>query len=211
MNRRLLVLLLSAAAAAAPSDSGAAGDGAQWIAAFSWSPQYCRDNLASHEPQCATPEGFALSKLIRVKDGALLENCGDDPMPERLVLRLMSTTLLSREQIRQTWQRYGTCSGQTASEYAGLLEYIEGRVNWPASFNPDDRIPDYPLIDLADQISHANPTLDYRNMQFQCKGPWLEQVQICMDSGFHYTAQACPAVSSCGDQVKLRSFQKHAY
>lgn len=206
-SKYLLGAALAATSLACTSFRAWADDTSSWVASYYWSPQYCDDNLSSREPQCMQPHGFLVEELIHIKDGRNLENCGgEQPLDKNLVNRLMSVTL-NRQGTEAKWLRYGACSGFSASEYAGQIEFMDRRVTWPSAYDPMYTYKNVGLIQLAQQISSENPDLNLQNMTFTCKGAWLESIELCMTSDFGYAHASCPKANSCGDKVNLRQFQ----
>jgi ribonuclease I len=213
---RLFLLILIAGAAAAPqvkadSESAAAGSASGWIADYFWSPQYCREDLQSHEPQCIQPHGFVIRELIRKVSGVEQEHCDNESISRELLDRAIEFTF-NMLKTKEAWDQYGKCGGVNASEYVGLLEYINRKIQWPDEYDPTVAGNKAVTAELAGEISQLNPGLNDQTMVFQCNGPWLEKIQICMDSDFKYDKISCPAApGNCGDTVKFRPYQSRLY
>ena len=205
-GRQLFLAVLTILAGTAYVPASADPESA-WIATYNWSPQYCMDVLGSREPQCMQPHGFVFRNLIRTRGGAALENCDDEESISRDIIERLMSIMLNKDQIKAAWNRYGKCSGHSASEYAGLIEYIDRRIEWPSAYDPQNAGIEVKIIAMARQFSAANRGLDYQSIIFRCKGPWLEQIQLCLNADFNYDRASCPSANTCRDDVRLRSFQ----
>lgn len=183
----------------APPSAVAAG----WTISFSWSPEFCKRNLGSKELQCLQEHYFVLSGLAPRFEG-LAPACQDDSLPRELLPRALDV-MHNEVRLKKAWRTQGACSGLGAAEYVLQLERAQRRVSMPDLFRQTPREGlQLPQDEFRQALLRDNPGLRADAVALQCRGDWLESIDVCVDGGFGFRACPAPQRSDCPDRLRLR-------
>lgn len=200
--RRLLlaVLLLYAATCGARAPDA-------WVITLLWSPEYCRINIGSDEPQCQQERYFELGGLEPRFVGADVPDCESGRLPPEVLERAM-ITLPNKALLRRTWRRQGACSGLGLDEYLVQLDRARRRVIVPDEYGAVQK---KPLVTskaaLLEAFRQSNPGLEPDHIAPRCKGKWLYELRVCVDGDFRFQRCTVDVADQCPDQVKLRALK----
>jgi ribonuclease T2 len=176
---------------------------AGWTLSFSWSPEFCKRNLGSKELQCLQEHYFVLSGLAPRFEGHE-PACQEEGLPRELLPRALDV-MHNEVRLKKTWRTQGACTGLGAGEYVLQLERAQRRLSMPELFRQTPREGlQLSQDEFRQALARDNPGLQADAVALQCRGGWLESIDVCVDHGFGF--QACPAGqrNDCPDPLKLR-------
>jgi ribonuclease T2 len=172
--------------------------------ALSWSPQHCADHAGSDSFQCARGTnrfGFVLHGLWPAGTG------GDWPqycrpaqrMPFATIRRNLCATPSARL-LQHEWAKHGTCMSRTPDAYFDRARGLFGALRFPDMAQVTDRqrwtVGQFKRT-LAATNRRQGAALDARAVQVTLnREGWLEEVLLCLDRRFAYTA--CPEAARRG-------------
>lgn len=178
-----------------------------WILALGWSPEYCDDHVGSKETQCIEEHYFLISGLRPDFRGGEPSSCkvGEGVTKERLNQLLY--VIPNKTTLRQLWRDHGACSGLGIDEYFVQVDRAARRVVIPQAYLDGEHPLRVPAAELRQQFIQLNPGLDESAIRLNCKGRWLNEVQVCLDPGFGFRACGLHVEESCKDEVRLREIR----
>lgn len=177
-----------------------------WVITLAWSPEYCKVNIGSDEPQCQQAHYFELGGLApHFAPGTPEAECQDGQLPQEVLARGLQA-MPNKAQLRKTWRKDGACSGLAAAEYVMQLERAGRRLTIPEEYR---RLDDAPLKTTVGALKlafvHDNPGLAPEYLMTRCRsGGWLAELKICVDGEFNFAP--CPAEVGeiCPANLRLR-------
>jgi ribonuclease T2 len=105
-----------------------------YILVLSWAPDFCAANASSDPSECA-PEnkvGFVLHGLWPEYEQGYPTNCSSQTLPAEDRARFAGL-YPSPDLIEHEWDKHGTCSGLSATEYFELISALKASVAIPPS------------------------------------------------------------------------------
>lgn len=192
------LLALPALAQTPPPSHVAPGAFDFYVFTLSWSPGFCDTGGAAKSPdQCAigSGQGFVVHGLwpdnYYSADPA---DCGYQYVPPA-ALALTRGTYPNEGLARYEYEKHGTCSGLSPSDYFSAVKYLREQIVTPDVFKaPHDALrlaPD----DIARAFSAANANLHLDNLAVTCGHGELEDVRICVSKDLRAFA-VCQKVAS---------------
>lgn len=154
-----------------------------YVLAMSWSPQFCGTRQTrSDDPQCGDGKrfGFIAHGLWPQFQKGFPESCPTtqsfDPGLVPRVLPIMPSEKLMRHE----WEKHGTCSGLTATDYFARLERIYRGVQIPERYAAPTEEVVTSLAELKQAFMQKNPGLEADMFAVLCgAGGYLREVRIC--------------------------------
>ncbi|MGR3485721.1 MAG: ribonuclease T2 family protein [Paracoccaceae bacterium] len=183
MRRHVLALALLAATAPATVRSEVAGEFDYWVMALSWSPSWCEaEGDARGSEQCARPLGFVLHGLWPQYERGWPDYCQTAQRnPSRAMTGAMADIMGTGGSAWHQWNKHGTCSGLSASDYYDLSRLAYGSVERPAAFAALGRDVTLPASLVEDAFLDANPDLSADGVTITCRDGAIREVRICLD------------------------------
>jgi ribonuclease T2 len=184
-----------------------------YVVALSWSPDYCAAKGSQDPQQCGQGKqlGFVLHGLWPQYDRGWPANCTDealDPsMRQKFPSLYPSAKLYSHE-----WEKHGTCSGLSQTDYHQLSADLKAAVVIPDRYTKPQQPFRVSLDEFKSDFVAANPDMSVDSVAPSCSGSgrFLQEVLVCRskDGG----PQTCSAEvlrksqKSCGqDDFLVRS------
>jgi ribonuclease T2 len=166
-----------------PTATGTTASFDYYVLALSWSPQFCATRTSrSDDPQCGDGKrfGFIAHGLWPQYQQGFPESCPTaqsfDPAVAPRVLPIMPSEKLMRHE----WDRHGTCSGLSASDYFAQLERIYRSVHIPERFVAPSEQLTVSLEELKQAFIAANPGLGADMFAVLCGGGgFLREIRVC--------------------------------
>ena len=219
-----LFFLLGLLAACAPSGDGGAQPQAEktvpaekaasavplgtgfdfYVLSLSWSPSYCEaEGGNANRQQCSAsrPYAFVVHGLWPQFERGYPQQCATDEreVPGQTLSELYDI-MPSAGLIRHEWQKHGSCSGLSQSDYFDVLRAAREKVVVPAEFR---RLDDYRTLSPADAEAaflDVNPGLPPDGVAVTCDRRYLREVRVCMTKKLAF--RACDEVDrrSCRAQ-----------
>lgn len=163
----------------------AAGPFDHYVLALSWSPQHCASTKTRPgDTQCATGRrfGFVAHGLWPQHEKGWPEFCGGRALDASLVEGMLDI-MPSRELVRHQWKKHGTCSGLAAAAYFDRVREAFRSVKIPAEFQgPRASVRTSPGR-FRRALLEANPALRDDGVAIVCRGRFLSEVRVCLDTG----------------------------
>jgi ribonuclease T2 len=196
-------LLALALCVAAPALSAADSPFTYWIATLSWSPEYCRSNLTSKEPQCQQENEWVIADLRPHVSGPEWECDTDESVPKDLIDRMV-LSMKNVATIKRVWRKSGACSKMPMKDYFLQLERAGRKINVPSEYR--DVAED--LKTTPDAIREAfvkvNDGLTPGAMVMDCKSKYVQTVGFCLDGQFNFRECGIDLSEDCRSEVRLR-------
>jgi ribonuclease T2 len=166
-----------------------------WVLALSWTPTYCADRENTDSEQCDGVRGFSVHGLWpQFEGGDFPEFCDAEGFPEpgRADLAAARDIFPDPGLARHEWNRHGSCSGLSATEYFAVTRLAAEAVAIPARLMPPTSTQRVSPETLERAFADANPGLGPDGMSVDCSDGKLEEVRICLTFAMEY--RACPEV-----------------
>ncbi len=154
--------------------------------------------------QCDTGAnlGFVVHGLWPQYEHGFPSDCGPAArFPSRIALESARGLYPSEGLARHEWQKHGTCSGKSPTDYFADVRRARDSVVIPSPFAAPKEQKTWTPVDIARAFIAANPRLRPGMLGVACTGSVLQEVRICFSKDlrdFH----ACPEVSRQGCRVR---------
>jgi ribonuclease T2 len=199
----LFIFAVVAFAQSSPPEGGAKNQPGHfdfYVLALSWSPSYCEASAEraperARDPQCGgRPFAFVVHGLWPQYEHGFPAFC-QTPAPrlDRAIVGSALDMMPSPRLIFHEWDRHGTCSGLTATEFFDSVRKARATVKVPAAYNDLEKPVMAAPGDIADAFIKANPGLSHEGLAVVCDGKRLNEVRICMNKDFSF--RDCPEVA----------------
>ena len=176
-----------------------------YLLSLSWSPAYCVLHPGDGAQCNGQGFGFVLHGLWPQFDaGGYPQSCGGGISPEALALgnRIYPSPAL----VRHEWERHGSCSGLSPTEYFQTADRALAVVKTPAIFETPraDRLLTVRQIRAAFQ--DANPALPMNAISVNCGRAELSEVRVCLTRDLRPRACGRDVRDSCPSRaVRVRA------
>lgn len=167
-----------------------------YVLSLSWSPSYCAaEGADANRQQCEAgrPYAFVVHGLWPQFERGYPSDCaaGTARVPGALTRSLLDI-MPSPGLVRHEWQKHGTCTGLSQTDYFRILRAARQKVAIPDEYR---RLDGYRMVapqEVEDAFLRANRGLRPDAVAVTCDRRYLREVRICMtrDLGF----RACPQV-----------------
>jgi len=180
---RVLIALLCFLPALGLAKGERAGDFDYYVAALSWSPNWCAlEGEAKNSPQCDQDFGWVLHGLWPQYERGWPSYC---PTTERNpshamtadMADIMGTSGLAWHQ----WNKHGVCTGLSASAYFDLSREAYGQINRPDVFRKLPRDIHIPASVIEEAFLKENPAIAPDGFTVTCKAGMIQEVRVCLD------------------------------
>ncbi|MBU6206893.1 MAG: ribonuclease T [Alphaproteobacteria bacterium] len=185
-----------------------------YLLSFSWSPEVCfnaqshpHDSAQDITLQCGPDKhfGFVLHGLWpegQVENG-WPQYCRKVEPVAPATLRKMLCHTPSVSLIEHEWEKHGSCAAPTPEVFFAQSARLADAVRLPSLAGLTRGQVNASAVRAT--LIAANPRLPHNAIGIRVnKGGWLEEVRLCLDTGFHY--RACPSYSigaQDGDRIKI--------
>jgi len=194
----LAVLPISKAHAQA---AGAPGEFDFYVLSLSWSSGFCEMAAGARAHGQCDPGaglGFVVHGLWPQYEHGYPQDCAPAARyPSRIALEAANGVYPSEGLARHEWQKHGTCSGKSPSDYFSSVRAARDMVTIPPPFTAPREAQTWTPIDVISVFIAANPRLRPGMVGISCAGSVLQEVKICFSKDlrdFH----ACPEVARQG-------------
>lgn len=183
---------------------------ASYTLAISWSPQFCRGgNAAKREPlRCGGrlgSFGFTLHGLW--PDGAgknWPQYCRQASLLPAAVIRQNICVTPSPDLIQHEWAKHGTCTGRDPAPYFARSRAMYQAVHYP-DMNSLSRRDDLTVDRFINAFVSENPAIPVKSVRVTTtRDGWLDELWLCLDTRFRYTACKTSQGGSAGLRQNLR-------
>ncbi len=179
-----LVLAALIAPAAQAQRGGTSGEFDFYVLALSWSSGFCAvEGDSKGRDQCAQGSGigFTVHGLWPQNERGYPTECGPaGRTPSRAAMDLTKGVFPSEPLARYEWQKHGTCSGSSPTDYFRDVKAARDRIMIPAEFKKPDKESRWSPIDIERAFVAANPGLRTDMMAVSCRKSVLDEVRICL-------------------------------
>lgn len=153
-----------------------------YVVSLSWSPQYCATDGSDDTQQCSLGRklGFVLHGLWPQYERGYPSYCSEESFPSSLKQDFPalypSNALYTHE-----WEKHGTCSGLTPSEYLAASKQLRDSVVIPEAYRSPAEPFRVTVEALQDDFLSANPNLSANGMAVLCSdsGRFLSELRVC--------------------------------
>ncbi|MBB6124546.1 ribonuclease T2 [Sphingobium subterraneum] len=165
---------------------------------LSWTPQFCA-GPARYSRDAAMQCGGAIGRFGFILHGLWPEGtgrqwpqfCAAAPLVPPQVLGENLCVTPSVQLMQHEWAKHGSCMARDADAYFDRARGLYQRLRFP-DMQALVRRKSLTAADVADAFSVRNPGIERSAIRLQLgRGGWLEEVWVCLGTGF--AATACPA------------------
>lgn len=172
-----------------------------WVLALSWSPTHCEDpDMAARDRmQCAGPRpfGFVVHGLWPQYERGYPRLCESaERGPTAPEVSAMLDLMPARPLVRNQWERHGTCSGLSATDYFAEVRAAAARVAIPDGWAQRQAWTSVSPQEVERAFIAANPGLRADGVAVQARGRRLREVRVCLARDLSF--RACPEVDAGG-------------
>ncbi len=183
-----------------PGTVGNIGEFDFYVLALSWSPEYCNSSGTNDPQQCSVGRrlGFVLHGLWPEYDRGYPSDCSSIKLTSQ-VKEQFPNLYPSPKLYDHEWEKHGTCSGLTPTEYLALSKRLKDSVVIPTAY----RAPEQPLRVTVDQLKKefigSNVAFSAQTLAVFCSGSgrYLQELQVC------FTQDGKPM--ACSDEILKKS------
>jgi ribonuclease T2 len=176
-----------------------------YVLSLSWSSGFCETAAGARaRGQCNAGAnlGFVVHGLWPQYEHGYPSDCGPAArFPSRLALQGAQGLYPNEGLARHEWQKHGTCSGKSPTDYFADVRRARDSIVIPAPFVAAKEKQTWTPIDIARAFIAANARLRPGMLGVACANSVLQEVRICFSKDlrdFH----ACPEVSRQGCRVR---------
>ena len=167
-----------------------------YILSLSWSPEFCYGH--SNSVECSQHRGFVVHGLwpqFRGRRGP--EYCSHAPGPSTLPLdaSIMPDSGLARHE----WEAHGACSGLPPAAYFALVKRAFESIRIPRPLVSPDRPLRASPGEIIRSFERANPGFSGASIQLNCRGAYLQSVNICLTKNLR--PAGCSVPHGCREPV----------
>ena len=177
------------------------GDFDFYVLSLSWSSGFCETPAGARaRGQCEAGAnlGFVVHGLWPQYEHGFPSDCGSAArFPSRIALESAQGLYPTVGLARHEWQKHGTCSGKSPTDYFADVRRARDSIVIPAPFAAAKENQTWAPIDIARAFIAANARLRPGMLGVACANGVLQEVRICFSRDlrdFH----ACPEVSRQG-------------
>jgi ribonuclease T2 len=181
------------------------GDFDFYVLSLSWSSGFCETPAGARaRGQCEAGAnlGFVVHGLWPQYEHGYPSDCGPAArFPSRLALQGAQGLYPNDGLARHEWQKHGTCSGKSPTDYFADVRRARDSIVIPAPFVAAKEKQSWTPVDIARAFIAANSRLRPGMLGVACASGVLQEVRICFSKDlrdFH----ACPEVSRQGCRVR---------
>lgn len=176
-----------------------------YLLSLSWAPDFCASHPDDKSTECKSGNhtAFVLHGLWpQANSGAPPESCGGSPVPAA-TSRKMLEYFPTRSLIAHEWQKHGTCSGLSASDYFDKVEEAYTSVKIPDPYTNLGSDRKFPIRQIEQDFAKANdaPAGAFR---VSCHAGELASVEVCLSKDLQYQACSQTARECTSAQVMMR-------
>ena len=178
------------------------GDFDYYLLVLSWSPTHCSGDAghgSGNDMQCRSgrPFGFVLHGMWPQNEHGYPQSCESserEVSPENMARALKVAP--SETLVRHEWEKHGTCSGLSQSDFVSAEISAFQSVHVPSAYQAPQR----PLVTTPDDVRQAflamNTQLSADQLSATCSRNELAEVWVCLDKSLH--------PRSCSAEVRKR-------
>jgi ribonuclease T2 len=196
----LFITSLAIPYVAVAQNSGTPGEFDFYVMALSWSPDYCATKGGNDQQQCNSGRklGFVLHGLWPQYQKGYPSDCSTEKLSPS-VKQQFSGLFPSDKLYDHEWEKHGTCSGKTPTEYLGLAKQLKDSVAVPTAYDHPRKPFRTTIPDLKNAIASANSGFTPDGIAPYCSGSgrFLQEVFFC----YSKDGQA----GACSEEILKRS------
>jgi len=182
MIRAILALMLSVSTAWAQGERAGAFD--YYVLSLSWTPTWCAiEGDARGSPQCDAGQGygFTLHGLWPQYEAGWPSFCPTtERNPSRAMTGAMADIMGSSGLAWYQWNKHGTCTGLSASDYFEASRLAYERVNRPEILRQLESDLRLPAEVIEEAFLEENPQLSDEMTTVTCREGRVQEVRICL-------------------------------
>lgn len=164
-----------------------------YVLALSWSPSFCEGARNGGGMQCAGSKNysFVVHGLWPQFHKGFPEYC-TMPAPElpQATISKMLDIMPAVGLIKHQWNKHGTCTGLSPSQYFENTRKARAAIKIPAQFENVTSYQTTTPDEVETLFLKANPTLKPDMIAVQCGQRNLSEVRVCFNRDFTFTS--CP-------------------
>lgn len=180
-----------------------------YVLSLSWAPNYCAGHPGDHSRECSVGQqaNFVLHGLWPQANSGNSPSACDPASPvSHAIVRHMLEYYPSRGLIQHEWQKHGTCTGASASQYFDQVEQAFNAIKIPDQYrnlNHNDALLVHDIEKSFADINHA-PAEAFR---VACHAGEMVNVVACLTKDLRYTACTSSVHECRSPQVLMRQVQ----
>lgn len=186
------VLLALLVAGAARAEGERAGEFDYYVAALSWSANWCAaEGDGRDDPQCDAGRGvdFVLHGLWPQYEKGWPSYCRTvERDPPRSMTAAQADVFGGAGAAFYQWKKHGRCSGLSAAGFYDLARQAKGRIAVPEVFRRLARDIRLEADVVEEAFLEANPALSPEGVVVTCKGGMVQEVRVCLTKALEFRA-----------------------
>ena len=159
-----------------------AGEFDYFVVSLSWSPNWCAlEGEARNSPQCEEDHGWILHGLWPQFHKGFPSYCRTSKRPPSRGMTadmadIMGTSGLAWHQ----WNKHGSCTGLSATDYYALSRKAYASIKRPAVFRKLDRTVKLPASVVEEAFLKANPNMERDGVTITCRDGHIQEARVCV-------------------------------
>jgi ribonuclease T2 len=189
------IVLILVAISCLPSALAATFD--YYVLSLSWSPEFCADGNRSQQCTGTRRYAFVVHGLWPQHDrGGFPSNCAGERRVARALVDEMIEIMPSAQLIQHEWQKHGTCSGLSQTEYFRSTRAAYTAIRIPERFRQPLQRVETTAAEVTREFTGSNPGFSFT---VNCRGRFVREVRTCVDKDLRARTcgagvrSACPA------------------
>lgn len=172
-----------------------------YVLALSWSSNWCMlEGDARGSPQCAEEEafGWVLHGLWPQYERGWPQDCPTTRRnPSRAETAEVADLFGSSGSAWYQWNKHGTCSGLSSTDYYRLAREGYDRVTRPDIFRRLDSPVELPADVVEEAFLRDNPDLSRDGITITCRSGMIQEARICLTRDLDFRDCGADVVNDC--------------
>lgn len=182
--RRLSAVLALLLSAPAHAEEARAGGFDYYVLALSWSANWCAmegDARGSSQCDATHDHGWILHGLWPQFHRGYPSYCQTaKPAPSRRMTAEMSDIMGTSGLAWHQWNKHGTCTDLSPTDYYALSREAYARITRPVIFRQIDETLRLPARVVEEAFLEANPDFDADSITITCREGYIQEARVCM-------------------------------
>lgn len=179
----------------------APGDFDYYVMSLSWSANWCAlEGDARQSPQCDAGSGLGwiLHGLWPQYETGYPQYCQTAlPAPNRSQTAAMADIMGTPGLAWHQWNKHGTCTGLSATDYYTLSRAAFSKVTRPPVLRQVDRDITLPAALIEETFLRDNPALSADKVTITCKQGYIQEARICLTRDLAFRTCGRDVIQDC--------------
>ena len=200
-NAAAVLAIVLGCVGAARAEGERPGDFDYYVAALSWSPNWCLlegDRRGADQCDERHDFGWILHGVWPQSERGWPSYCRTNVRPpSRSMTKGMADIMGSGGLAWHQWKKHGTCSGLDARGYFEMSRKVYGMIERPAVLRKLPREMAIPARVVEDAFLEANPGLEADQITLTCRSGFIQEARVCLTKDLEFRRCGADVLRDC--------------